>query len=78
MKLAAVTLEDLREVLWKELDDLREGKTTIRRSNAVAKLAQQILDSARLEIQTKWTHVITGSSTKLALGASPREKASDP
>lgn len=77
MSVAVVTLNELREALWKELEDLREGRSTIRRSNAISKLAQQILDATRLEIQTKWTNVITGSSTKIALGASPRETASD-
>lgn len=58
-----ITVSDLRRVLWKELEELTNGRSTIHRSNAVAKLAAQILDSVRLEVQNKWTNLVQLKST---------------
>jgi hypothetical protein len=40
----------LRETLFKELDDLRAGKSNAQRAAAAAKLAVQIINSAKLEV----------------------------
>jgi hypothetical protein len=59
IELSKVTASDLRKVLWQELADLRDGTSTPNRANAVSKLASQILDSVRLEVQSKWTRLIS-------------------
>lgn len=38
----------MMEALWDELNNLREGKTTIARANVVVKMTQQICLLARL------------------------------
>lgn len=40
----------IREVLFQELESLREGKTTPQRASSVARLCGQIVNSARLDI----------------------------
>ena len=55
VKYVKISASDLRKKLWLELEDLRSGNSSIQRANAVSKLASQILDSIRLEVQYKWT-----------------------
>jgi hypothetical protein len=45
----------LREILFSEIDSLRNGETEPARAQAVAKLAQQILTSVSLELNAvRW------------------------
>jgi hypothetical protein len=48
----------LRDMLFDELDALREGKTNPQRASAVAKLAVQIINSVRIEIDHQ-RHVLS-------------------
>lgn len=41
----------LRDALFDELDALRAGKSNHQRATAVAKLASQVIDSAKMEIE---------------------------
>lgn len=62
--LCTTTMVDLRRVLWLEINDLRNGKSTPHRANALSKLAAQILDSTRLEIQNKWTRLLNAKDVE--------------
>ena len=42
---------DLREILFRELRDLRDGSSNPQRAQAVAKLAGQIVASVRMEVE---------------------------
>lgn len=48
----------LRDALFDELDALREGKTNPNRANAMAKLAVQIINSVKIEIDHQ-RHVLS-------------------
>ena len=41
----------LREILFKEIDSLRSGHSTVERANSVSKLAAQIVYSTRMDIE---------------------------
>jgi hypothetical protein len=41
---------DLRQMLFEEMESLRAGKSDANRANAVAKLAAQIVSSAKLDL----------------------------
>ena len=41
----------LRETLFSELDELRNGRSNPQRASAAAKLAVQIINSAKMEIE---------------------------
>jgi hypothetical protein len=45
------TSSDLRNILFEEIDQLRAGKSDANRANAVAKLASQIVSSAKLDFE---------------------------
>jgi hypothetical protein len=47
----ARTSAGLREVLFKELEDIRAGRSDLHRARAVASLASQIIASVRMEIE---------------------------
>lgn len=42
--------QDLREVLFKEIDDLRSGQATAKRATALSKIATNIINTARLDL----------------------------
>lgn len=56
----------LRETLFQELDDLRNGNSTPSRAGAAAKLAVQIINSARIEIDYQKHVRLTDGSTPVA------------
>lgn len=62
IKQAQITSMDLRNTLWLELEALREGRSSVQKANAVSKLAAQILDSVRIEVQAKWTYLMQNQS----------------
>jgi len=43
--------QGLREMLFDELDNIRNGKSNPQRANAITKASAVILDSAKLEVQ---------------------------
>lgn len=47
----ATTTEDLRDILFEEIELLRSGKITAQRSRATANLARQIIESIRVQVQ---------------------------
>ena len=54
----------LRETLFHELDELRAGNSNPQRASAAAKLAVQIINSAKMEIEfQKHVHANGGQST---------------
>lgn len=60
----------LRDALFDEMDSLREGKTTPHIASAMAKLAVQIINSVRLEIDYQ-KHVASTPGVEQALNISP-------
>ena len=60
----------LRDALFDEMDALREGKTTPHISSAMSKLAVQIINSVRLEIEYQ-KHVASTPEHDTALNLSP-------
>lgn len=44
------TSEGLRDALFEELDMLRKGDSNPQRASAVSKLASQVIDAARLDL----------------------------
>ena len=57
------TSAGLREALFREWDDLREGRSTPGRAQAVANLAKQIVNSVKIEIDFAM-HVRSGKDTE--------------
>ena len=51
---------NLREILFSELESLREGKSTENRAHAVSKLASQIIYASRLELENKRMEITIG------------------
>lgn len=49
----ARTSAGLREALFDELDGLRSGRTTPNKANATAKLADQIINTVRMELDVE-------------------------
>ncbi len=50
------TSESLREILFAEIQSLRDGKSDATRAGAISKLAAQIIESARADIEfTKYS-----------------------
>lgn len=49
------TSAGLREALFDELDNLRANRTNPAKANAVAKLADQIINSVKMEIDVRRT-----------------------
>lgn len=45
------TTEDLREILFETIDDVRSGKLETKEAGIVLKLAEQVCKTAELEIQ---------------------------
>jgi len=45
------TAEDLRDILFEEIDLLRSGKISAQRSRATANLARQVIESIRVQVQ---------------------------
>jgi len=60
----------LRDALFDEMDALREGKTTPHISSAMSKLAVQIINSVRLEIEYQ-KHVASTTDMNESLALSP-------
>lgn len=60
----------LRDALFDEMDALREGKTTPHISSAMAKLAVQIINSVRLEIEYQ-KHVASTPGANEILNINP-------
>jgi hypothetical protein len=53
--------EDIRDILMNELESLIEGKTTIERANAVAKISAQAIYATRLELENKRAEINIGN-----------------
>lgn len=66
----AATSKRLREILFQELTDLREGKSNPQQASAVAKIAHQIIAGVRMEMDfaREFPPTIEGSATKLLAG----------
>lgn len=60
----------LRDALFDEMDSLRDGKTTPHIASAMSKLAVQIINSVRLEIEYQ-KHVASTPGVEQALNISP-------
>ena len=45
------TSEDLRDVIFRSIDDVRDGKITPHQARAVADLSKQLIDSGRLDLE---------------------------
>lgn len=45
------TIWNLRDALFDEIENLQNGKTDIYRAQAVARLAHEIIESAKVEVQ---------------------------
>ena len=56
----------LRETLFSELDALRDGKSNPQRASAAAKLAVQIINSAKMEIEFQKHVQSNGGSAPVA------------
>jgi hypothetical protein len=54
----------LREMLFFELDRLREGKITVDEARAISRLAECILNSVRLEMEA-YKHPLSDEFTRL-------------
>lgn len=79
-KLAKKTAQDLRNLLWEELDKLVTGQSSPAKANSVSRLACQILDSVRLEIQNRWAQlgITDGQLTQVAHVAGSQKPVDDP
>jgi len=53
----------LRETLFNELDELRAGRSNPQRASAAAKLAVQIINSAKMEIEFQRYVTANGGTT---------------
>lgn len=49
--MAKKTTEDLREILFAEIDSLRRETTDVSHANAVARLAESVINTAYLDMQ---------------------------
>lgn len=63
------TTSGLREALFDQMDSLRDGKTTPHVSASMAKLAVQIINSVRLEIEYQ-RHIASTPATGQVLSIS--------
>lgn len=45
------TSEDLRDVIFKSIEDVRQGRITPHQGRAVADLSKQLIDSGRLDLE---------------------------
>ena len=63
------TSAGLRDALFDELDNLRNGSTNPARANAVAKLAGQVVDTVKMELDVQKHIAKHKSSGTPALGA---------
>lgn len=47
------TTADLKELLFKELESLQKGESTVEKANAVSSIASQIICACRAELESK-------------------------
>ena len=59
----------LRETLFQELDELRAGRSNPQRASAAAKLAVQIINSAKMEIE--FQRYVTANGGTEPVGCAP-------
>ena len=44
------TIEGLRDMLFKEMDDFRAGKSSIKRAQVIVNFSKEILNATRMEL----------------------------
>lgn len=66
------TTEGLRDALFEEINLLRQNKTTPNRARALSRLARDVIDSIRVQIQ--YQRLITGNGEKPMLLGTPNGK----
>ena len=59
----------LRETLFNELDELRNGRSNPQRASAAAKLAVQIINSAKMEIE--YQRYVTANGGEVVVQCAP-------
>ena len=70
------TSEGLRNVLFDELDGIRNGTSDVKQANAVAKIAKTIVDVTKVEMEYSRYEDIQLGSGKMKLGTGGGREAS--
>ena len=52
IKLTTRTTRGLRDMLFQEMDDFRQGKSSVKRATTVINFSREIINAARLEMVT--------------------------